>query len=733
MKIRSLFLLLLSGCLRLSAQTLYVHTDKETYLPGEILWFKMYALDSSTYQPLTAKSVGYVDLLDAQGRSVLQGKLPLGEEQRQGGSLFIPQRLTSGSYTLVGSTLGSEAENRNFQKRISILNPFALVDSLPAPRKKQLHYYPEGGTWVKGLPTRLAVQTKDESGHGSAAVLYIKDRQVGQTNAQGHGLLHINAGEHDRIQARFPDGTTVEQELPLLATSGLVLQALAKGKDYQVEIYGTSSFQNATVRLKYGKEYSKTLTLNQQGRANFGISSEELPEGISLLSLQESDGKPIAERLLYRIPERELHIQANLERSVLKTQESVSLHLGSQNLSDWADVSIAVRKIDSLNIENRQNIRSYLYLGQHVRGSIPNEEFYLAKASTEERELLLLIQGWRKITGSAPVKEGRYQHIRVRFTDKTTGQALKDQVAYLSIPDRSAQLYYAVTDEQGIATFSVRTLYENKNIAVRLQSGERANMEILRHVPSGVETEFHLPYAGKIPRKAYTEQGISVQVQNVYTGKERSVYRPTPASDSVAFFGKADARYRLDDYTRFVVMEEVLREYVKEVNVRKNRSDYHLRTLDAARGNFLSEDPLILLDGIPLSSANEIMNYDPLKVNNIDVVAGKYYLGKAVYDGIVSFSTYKGNLENFSLDPAITVFSYEGIQLEREFYVPENDPATPDQRDVLLWIPKISLKGNETQEVKIKTSELPGRYMVDIQGIDKSGKSGAKKVYFEVK
>ena len=34
--------------------------------------------------------------------------------------------------------------------------------------------------------------------------------------------------------------------------------------------------------------------------------------------------------------------------------------------------------------------------------------------------------------------------------------------------------------------------------------------------------------------------------------------------DSAAYFGNFHKRYLLDDYTRFITMEEVLREYIKE-------------------------------------------------------------------------------------------------------------------------------------------------------------------------
>lgn len=44
-----------------------------------------------------------------------------------------------------------------------------------------------------------------------------------------------------------------------------------------------------------------------------------------------------------------------------------------------------------------------------------------------------------------------------------------------------------------------------------------------------------------------------------------------PIKDSLPFFGRETIKYELDDYVRFSTMEEVLREYVRELNVKKKK------------------------------------------------------------------------------------------------------------------------------------------------------------------
>ena len=84
--------------------------------------------------------------------------------------------------------------------------------------------------------------------------------------------------------------------------------------------------------------------------------------------------------------------------------------------------------------------------------------------------------------------------------------------------------------------------------------------------------------------------------------------------DTTSFYGKPDRLYNLEDYTRFQTMEEVMREYVEDVRVRKEGEKYTFKVRNRLFGTYFEEDPLILLDGIPISDASKIIALDPLKI-----------------------------------------------------------------------------------------------------------------------
>ena len=229
-----------------------------------------------------------------------------------------------------------------------------------------------------------------------------------------------------------------------------------------------------------------------------------------------------------------------------------------------------------------------------------------------------------------------------------------------------------------------------------------------------------------------------MQTQDIYYG-DRTGKLTQPLTDSLAFYGRADETYYLDDFTRFQVMEEVMREYVPGVLVRKRKDGFHFVVIDNLHRDVLPDDPMILLDGVPIFDADKIMAFDPLKVKKLEVLTRKYYLGLLTLQGIVSYSTYKGDLAGYELDPKALSLNYEGLQLQREFYAPRYDaPAErnsriPDQRNLLYWAPDIITDRDGKQQLDFYTSDLTGNYELVIEGTTTDGLSGSTSYTFSVK
>src|SRR5687768_6030743 len=64
-------------CNRNQPEKLYVHTDKNFYLAGELLWFKVYNVDGAACQPVDLSKIAYVEILDRENKPVMQAKIAL--------------------------------------------------------------------------------------------------------------------------------------------------------------------------------------------------------------------------------------------------------------------------------------------------------------------------------------------------------------------------------------------------------------------------------------------------------------------------------------------------------------------------------------------------------------------------------------------------------------------------------------------------------------------------------
>ena len=80
-------------------EKIYLHTDKNFYVAGELLWFKAYYVDGWFHEPLQVSKILYVDLLDKQNNPVLHTMISLRPGQ-DNGSLQLPLSLNSGRYQL---------------------------------------------------------------------------------------------------------------------------------------------------------------------------------------------------------------------------------------------------------------------------------------------------------------------------------------------------------------------------------------------------------------------------------------------------------------------------------------------------------------------------------------------------------------------------------------------------------------------------------------------------------
>lgn len=753
-------------------EKLFIHTDKELYVSGDIMWFKIYYVEGTTLQPMDMSKLAYVEVINGSNEPVQQGKIAL-EKGTGKGSFYLPAALPTGNYTLRAYTNWMKNFDASlfFEKKITIVNTLKAPDALPGKDTSVLFvdFFPEGGNLVSGLTSRIGFQVRNNKGSVNECLGIIlddnNDSVISFTPLRfGLGSFYFTpqAGHSYRAVVSTPDGNSTTRPLPQIFASGYVMN-VTETPDQKIKITvkakRQASQQNTeeillTAHNRQVLAVAEKAYINDKDSAVFFIAKERLKKGITTLTLFNGNGQPAAERLVFVPPPAGASITVTPDQAVYGNRKPIKLDIASVGKADPFDMSVSVFYTDSLQTGQSVKLADYMWLVADLAGIVESPEYYFSNDHSvkEAMENLLLTHGWRRFKWENVLQDGQAfakylpeinGHIVTgRVKDIRDDKLVAGMNNFLSIPGHPFGFYTSISDKDGIVYFETKNFYGNGQVVAQPDLG----------ADSFYRTEIVKPFAetfsnNKYPAYRLTEErrnqllqrSIGMQVQNIYTGDSlRNFYDPVP-DDTLPFFGKPETIYNLDDYKRFTTMEEVLREYVREVGVGLRNNRLIFKLFNPIAHDFYEGTSLVLMNGVPLPDPDKIFNYDPLKVRRIEVIRNRYVLGPSSFNGITSFYTYDNSFAAFELEPRLLAIDYNGLQLEREFYSPDYstkdmiEKRIPDFRNTLYWTPSVHTGENGKADIHFYSSDLPGKYTVVVQGMSEKGEFVSGTSSFEVK
>lgn len=755
-------------------EKLYVQTDKDFYLAGEIIWFKIYDINGLSNSPFDFSKVAYVELLDQNNTPVIQTKVSLGNSGNAG-SILLPFTIHTGNYIFRAYTswMRNFSPEYYFEKEITIVNTTKSND-LP-PVHDSIHYlvkfFPEGGDLVNKLPSEVGFRVVNQFGEGTDFKGVIVSRQndtVARFSPYKFGMGHFHftpdINQHYKAIIRIHNGPVVSAVFPAVNENGYVMHVY-RDADSQIRITLQTNIPGIhycyLVIQSHDSVGNAEILFFNHGKTSFEINENKLRAGISTLTVFNNQQEPVCERLYFKRPEKELIIHAETSGQSYSTRSRINLSLKTTNSEDApikASVSVSVYKLDRLQTEGKSSILTYLWLTSELKGQIESPEYYLSNNSDSVDHALnnlMLIQGWRRFKKVSPASNNLFrfkylpelsgQVISGRVINSQTGMPVPHVLTYFSVIGKASKVLGYLSDSNGWFHFNVRDLYGLNQVVVETNT---------QTIDSLVKFEIQDPFSTRYPQRLMSPFSIStssereLSAHNLWTQIQHG-YHPeifdhfmTHKEDTSAFFGVPNKTYWLDNYTRYPTMDEVLKEYVQEVAVRRKGKSYRLMVVNnydkSLHASLFPTDPLVLLDGVPVFDMDKLMSFDPLKIQKLDIVTARYFYGPIMADGILSFHTYKKDMSNFPLDPHAIVLNYKGLQSEREFYSPVygNDSTktspVPDFRNVLYWSPDITTNESGLTQCSFYTSDLGGKYIIVINGIAADGEAGSTISHFSV-
>lgn len=140
-------------------ERIYMQTDKDTYLSGELVWLKL-LISTPDGKPLDFSKVGYVELL---GDNVSQVQLKVELSHGTGsGSLVIPTTFPTGYYRLTAYTryMRNESPIPLFEKIIGVINPFVQEEKKSQPADTNTLDMPPQAVYAKRTFNTISINNQ---------------------------------------------------------------------------------------------------------------------------------------------------------------------------------------------------------------------------------------------------------------------------------------------------------------------------------------------------------------------------------------------------------------------------------------------------------------------------------------------------------------------------------------------------------------------------------------------
>jgi hypothetical protein len=156
-------------------EKIYAHTDKNIYLAGELLWFKLYNVDADFHELMDVSKVAYVEVLNKDHTPVVQAKIALNQGIGSG-SVELPVDINTGNYffRVYTNWMKNFDADFYFEKPISIINTLkndGTVENVTAQNKYDIQFVPEGGNLVDSNDRNVGLRVVDATGKGGTLSL----------------------------------------------------------------------------------------------------------------------------------------------------------------------------------------------------------------------------------------------------------------------------------------------------------------------------------------------------------------------------------------------------------------------------------------------------------------------------------------------------------------------------------------------------------------------------------
>lgn len=655
-----------------------------------------------------------------------------------------------------------------------------------------VQFFPEGGSAVAGLRSRMAFKATGTDGLGVNVAGEIMDSKGDvvvklETAHAGMGVCSMvqQAGEEYKARMRLPDGSTKDFDLPEAAVSGYVLSA------YMQSVQGEALVRLQATPDRYGPV---SLVLHKQGQVYYAdnlslvapmtvmrLPVNGIPAGMAQLTLFDATGKPVNERVLFveqpdtlRFADTDWPARDDARALTTirwRTTDSIGAPVP-------ANFSVSVTDADAVSVDPRSEhtIFSQLLLRSELKGYVEQPNYYFTDVTDEKRDhldLLMLTQGfrrfrWAELLGDTLVAPAIYYPVE-KMVSSVSGKLLflrnrkpvpNGKVTLFSI--NANVTLDTVTNADGVFSFDNLMLTDSITFTVQGRTAKGGDkVEVVLDAIPGMPvtaTKNRADLSLDVPAAVttYTKQAaLADSVLQTLGLESRIIHLDEVTVSATSAFGasanmngsgNADQVLTGNALTACVTLRSCLEGRLAGVIFQTVHTDFGPVGLPhSTRGGAM----LVVVDGWVLDpndgaaqsdiggifeqgmlDASQIVSIEVLRSPSLTAV-----YGSNGQHGVIIITTrgwQRGATPNYSSK----FYAPKGFSNVRAFYSPKYGVSSrtdvlADQRTTIYWNPAVSTDASGNASIQFFNAG-PGNYRVVIEGIGAGGQLGRKVFHYNV-
>lgn len=760
----------------------YLHLDKPYYVTGDTLWFNAYLVEGSVHVVDSASQVLYVDLIEKRtGKNITIKRVNL-EGGIGKGEIKLGDTLPKGAYTIRAYTnwMRNFDEDFFFHKDIFLFN-----DDVQQPEKPvsalDVQFFPEGGQLIAGLGTRIAFKAVNESGLGPDVNGFILNQNkdtISALNSEHLGMgkftFQPQSGQTYTAYLRKKGEPYQTFPFPEVKTEGYLMMVnnLTVNNKIRVLIYGNLA-DNIEHNVNVVAQTRGVVVFTAKGKVSkkglqLLVPADQLPAGITQLTLFDDQNKPVCERLIFVDHGDHLNVHVNTHKKTFRHREKTEVEITvTDTTGKPVETNLSVAVTDNGQIAQQpydQHITSYLLLSSDLKGHIEQPGYYFDTTHTDRKiklDLLMMTQGWRRFTWQnalkdTPASPSRYieKGFSIQGEVKKSARKPAEKVTLsLHLSNDSVNTFLTTeTGETGL--FAVDNLIFNDSLKVRLQgmnsrTSAGLNISVSPFSPPRF-TISRIPFfpvtVDAVQMETYlkrAEEYLAIE-RRIRESKEKMLKEVTVKGkkevvrDSRKLYSHADATIKLSQQAIGGAMTvlDVLQGRVAGLQVTGSGSNARV----SIRGS--RSEPTFLLDGLPVDK-DMITSLSIYDLESVDVLKGA---SAAIYggqggSGVISVLTKRANPNyDYSQDvtPGVTTTKIAGFDTPKEFYAPKYDVNIPennipDYRSTVYWAPMLKTDKNGKVSFSYFNTDATSDISLHVEALSAWGISGHSKTEYSVR